>query len=406
MRVAWVTPYPPDRNRGGGHIREAHLLLALAERASITLITGGDVVDPAVRAAAERIVEVESNVGNWLDRGRLGRRVGDLWGATVSRTAREARALQGLRTAMIEPLANTDADVVLIEYTGLMPLIDHPDLARLRARSRWVVTAVNLPSRMADHQAAIMPKRRQRWLFRREAEVARRFETRLLSRYDHVITVSEEDRTSLEDPVGVDVVPNGVDLTRFVASPLPPDPRLVFTGALYTTPNTDAAAWFVGDILPRIRAARPDAVVDIVGLAPTPGIRDLGRLPGVEVHADVDDIRPFLERARVAVIPVRIGSGTRLKAMEAWASGRPVVGTSLGLEGLGAVDGKHALVADDAAGFAAAVVRVLADSDLARDLTAHGRVLAADHHGWSEAGQRFVAAITKASPGAADPPLA
>jgi glycosyltransferase involved in cell wall biosynthesis len=393
MRVAWVTPYPPDRNGGGGHIREAHLLLALAGRASITLITGGHVTDPAVLAAAERIVEVGPTTANWLERGRLARRAGDLWGATVSRTAREARALRSLRAAMVPPLAATDADVVLIEYTGLTPLVDEPALAGLRARSRWVVTAVNLPSRMADHQAAIMPKRRQRWLFRREAGVARRFETRLLGRYDQVIAVSEEDRASLAVPAGVEVVANGVDLARFSPSPLPAGHRLVYTGALYTTPNTDAAGWFAHHILPLVRGVVPDAVLDVVGLAPPPAVRDLGRLPGVRVHGDVDDVRPFLRAARVAVLPVRIGSGTRLKAMEAWASGRPVVGTTLGLEGLGAADGEHALVADDPAAFAAAVVRVLTDTELAHDLAERGRALAATHHDWTEAARRFVAVI-------------
>jgi glycosyltransferase involved in cell wall biosynthesis len=393
MRVAWVTPYPPDRNGGGGHIREAHLLAALAQRASITVITGGQVTDPAVVAAAERIVEVGPSTPNWLERGRLARRAGDLWGATMARTAREARALRSLRAAMVPPLAATDAEVVLIEYTGLTPLIDEPGLAGLRARSRWVVTAVNLPSRMADHQAAIMPKRRQRWLFRREAALARRFEARLLHRYDQVITVSEEDRASLAAPAGVEVVANGVDLARFSPSPLPTGHRLVYTGALYTTPNTDAAVWLARHILPRVRGEIPDAEVDLVGLAPPPAVRELGRLPGVRVHADVDDVRPFLRGARVAVIPVRIGSGTRLKALEAWASGRPVVGTTLGLEGLGAVDGEHALVADDPAAFATAVVRVLSDTDLAQGLAGRGRALAASHHGWTEAARRFVAVI-------------
>jgi glycosyltransferase involved in cell wall biosynthesis len=138
--------------------------------------------------------------------------------------------------------------------------------------------------------------------------------------------------------------------------------------------------------------------LDLVGRLPRPEVRALARTPGVEVHADVADTVPFLQDARVAVVPIRMGAGTRLKALEAMAAGRPVVGTRLGLEGLGVVHGRHALVADDSAAFADAVTALLLDADLAARMAANARPLVERDFGWDELGRRFVDAVLSASP--------
>src|SRR5207248_11277752 len=101
---------------------------------------------------------------------------------------------------------------------------------------------------------------------------------------------------------GVAVVPNGVDTRQFAATPLPDAHHLVFTGSLYCLPNIDGAQWFCREVLPRVRDAVTDVSVDIVGRDPTPEVRDLDRLPGVAVHADVPSVTPYLEQARVAVV--------------------------------------------------------------------------------------------------------
>jgi glycosyltransferase involved in cell wall biosynthesis len=116
----------------------------------------------------------------------------------------------------------------------------------------------------------------------------------------------------------------------------------------------------------------------------------LARLPGVALHADVPTVVPWLERARAAVVPLRIGSGTRLKALEAMAAGRPVVGTSVGLEGLGIEAGTHAVVTDDPSSFAAGVVQVLIDDDLAQRLARTGADHARRNFAWDAIGRRFV----------------
>jgi glycosyltransferase involved in cell wall biosynthesis len=102
----------------------------------------------------------------------------------------------------------------------------------------------------------------------------------------------------------------------------------------------------------------------------------------MELEADVPDVRPYLYRARATVVPLRVGSGTRLKALESMAAGRPVIGTSIGLAGLGIHDGEHALVADAAGTFAQAVVRVLEDDTLATELSLAGRQHVVERFRW------------------------
>jgi glycosyltransferase involved in cell wall biosynthesis len=162
---------------------------------------------------------------------------------------------------------------------------------------------------------------------------------------------------------------------------------------MHYPPNVDAVVWFCDAVLPRVQAAVPGASFDIVGRRPGPEVAALARRPGVRVHADVPDVRPHLAAARAVVVPVRMGSGTRIKALEAMAAGRPVAGTSVGLAGLDLCDGVHALVADDPAGLAAAVVRLLTDDEAARGLAARARAFVAERYAWSVVAGRFLEAL-------------
>jgi glycosyltransferase involved in cell wall biosynthesis len=219
------------------------------------------------------------------------------------------------------------------------------------------------------------------------------FERAAVRAFDRVITCSDEDAAALPPSGQVTVVPNGVDTAKFRPAPLPAAAKIVMTGALYTGPNVDGATWFCHEVIPLVQASRPDVELDIVGALPTDEVLALGRMGGVTVHADVADVLPFLHASRVAVVPLRLGSGTRLKALEALAAGRPVVGTSIGLEGLDLVDGQHALVADDPQAFATAILRLLGDDQLAAGLVTAGRRLVEDRYSWSHIADRFAEAV-------------
>lgn len=192
----------------------------------------------------------------------------------------------------------------------------------------------------------------------REAERYRRLVAELRARADLVVAAKDEPA------LGVDaVVPNAVavpPLAPYQRAPVPA--RLLMVGNLTYGPNRDGAAWILDEVLPLVRARRSDVVLDVVG----PGSESLGG-PGL-----VADLAPAYRSAAVALVPVRRGSGTRIKALEAWAHGVPVVATTLGVEGLGARDGVDLRVADTPEAFADAVVSLLDDPDEARRL-ADGR---------------------------------
>lgn len=140
-------------------------------------------------------------------------------------------------------------------------------------------------------------------------------------------------------------------------------PRLLFQGNLGYPPNIDAAQWLVGEIAPLVRSSVPDAEVRLVG-RPGTNVRELQRPGTVTVVGEVPAMEHELAQASVAVVPVRYGSGTRIKILESFAHRVPVVSTTLGAEGLDAVDGVHLLLADDPVEFSAAIRRLLADAQL------------------------------------------
>ncbi len=202
--------------------------------------------------------------------------------------------------------------------------------------------------------------------------------------------MSDQDVRRLGGAGRVVVVPNGVDLDRFRPSPLPAAPRLLFSGTFNWEPNIDGAVWLCRELFPRIRSRVPDATLVVVGRDPDQRVRDLAGTPGAEFHFDVPSILPFVESARVALVPLRMGSGTRLKALEALAAGRPVAGTTVGLEGLDLDDGKSAAIADDPDALADRVARLCQDDDHARQLVETGRRIVEERYSWDRIGDSYI----------------
>jgi len=164
--------------------------------------------------------------------------------------------------------------------------------------------------------------------------------------------------------------------------------------ALSYDANFDAMDYFLGAILPQVQAARPDARLRITGRATPALVAALPRAEGVEFTGYLDDVRPAVARAWAEVVPLRKGGGTRLKVLEALALGTPVVSTSKGIEGLALEDGRHVLVADSSADFAAATARLLGEPDLRARLAAAGRQTAREHYDWQASGQRLNELVT------------
>lgn len=231
---------------------------------------------------------------------------------------------------------------------------------------------------------------------------AYRYERAACQRFRQVIAVSREDAEIMRREYGVEAVtdvPTGVDTSFFRPSG---DERrepynLVFTGSMDWLPNEDAISYFTKEILPLIKQSVPEVTLTVVGRNPFSSLIELAkRDPSIIVTGRVEDVRPFIERAAAYVVPLRVGGGTRIKIYEAMAMEKAIVSTTVGAEGLPLTDGHELLLADTPEAFASAVVRVLKDENLARELGARAAQIVRERFGWDAVAASFAGICERA----------
>ncbi len=239
-------------------------------------------------------------------------------------------------------------------------VVDFVDLEDEKARRRTRIMAPsrssNVPARIRQAVGAAQERMNvQDW---------RQFQRSVAGEVDRVTLCSDQDVRSSGLPNAV-VVPNTYARpARAVGRDKIGDPpTLLLQGTLAYKPNTDAANWLVGEIAPRIWSRIPSTEVRLVG-TPIPEVKLLHRPPAVTVVGQVPTMEPELARADIATVPIRFGSGTRVKILESFAHRVPVVSTTIGAEGFDVVDGVHLLLADDPEAFASACERLLTDTGL------------------------------------------
>lgn len=399
-RVLWVTDEAPDRMLSGGSIRQSHLFEALASAYPTDLLIAGALVGDEVRALAEHVTELQTRLAPWTAH-PVGRRALSLAISLGSPYPLAAYPAFPARRALARELRERSQryDLVCVEHASLAPLIP------ARRSGRWMITFHHLLSGMIGSEATLAPGRRQLWYRLRDERKARALERRAVEAYDVSIVCSEEDAAALAATAGeeaaarIAVVPNGVNTAQFTATPVPLVPAVLFPGYFGYAPNSDGARWFCAEVWPRLRQSVPDATLVLAGRKPTPEVLALGELPGVSVHPDVPSMLPYFQSARAVIVPLRVGTGTRLKALEGMAAGRPVVGTTTGLSGLGITDGVHARIADDPAAMADALGEVLRRDALADSLARAGRAHVEHRFDWTRIGAQLVELATQAMGG-------
>ena len=223
----------------------------------------------------------------------------------------------------------------------------------------------------------------------------RAFEGKMCRQFDSVVAVSSEDREQMLNEYraeSVFEVPTGVDTNFFrpgrsrQSSPH----NIVFTGSMDWLPNEDAIHYFTEQIMPRIKQTFADATLTVVGRNPSASLLELAKKdPSIIVTGRVADVRPYIERAAAYIVPLRIGGGTRLKIYEAMAMEKAIVSTTIGAEGLPVKNGGDLLLADTAEPFAEAVIRVLKDKILARDLGNRAAATVRSKFGWERVAECF-----------------
>jgi glycosyltransferase involved in cell wall biosynthesis len=284
-----------------------------------------------------------------------------------------------------------DADLVICDF--LAPAVNMPnDLTAPTVLFQHNVEAM-IWQRHAEVSTSTVRRAYMSEQFRRMAM----FERDACHGFDHVIAVSEEDADMMRrrySAPSVSSVPTGVDVEYFTpAGRTNRNPHeLVFTGSMDWMPNDDAMAWFLQEILPKVRAKLPDVVVTVVGREPSDRLRaHAERLGCVEVTGRVPDVRPYLERAAVFIVPMRVGGGTRLKIFEAMAMGLPVVSTAIGAEGLPLTNNETIMLRDHPEEFANGVIELLAHPRLTPEIGRTGQILVRESFGWQGVAAAFMA---------------
>lgn len=226
----------------------------------------------------------------------------------------------------------------------------------------------------------------QRPVLALEARRLAAYEAEVFAWFDHHTIISDQDRQLLPHPqrAQVQLVPNGIALDVFQPQPQAPKTcELVFCGNMGYHPNIDAACWLADEILPLVQQQHPQARLLVAGTTPAPRVLALARRPGVVVSGWLPDIRSAYAQARVFVAPMRVGTGLQNKLLEAMAMQLPCVTTPLANNALGGTPGQHLLVADSAAGLAAAIAGLLADEAAAAQLARRGRTFVRATYDWA-----------------------
>ena len=373
-------PFPPDK---GDRIRTYHILKWLSSRATIHLACLADEnVDPlTLSALAELCERIEI-----IPHGGQGRWARALWsfakGGTISEGVFDSQALKTLLTRW---KGEHHYDAVFASASSLVPYLRRKELRDISA----VIDLVDVDS--------------QKWLDyagngRKPMDFVLRAEGRRLRCVEHEIAgwaravtlVSEAEAALYRESCGVSDGPvhairNGVDLDYYHADSQTTSKTTsgcVFVGALDYRPNVDGAVWFCREAWPEIRRRVPDATLTLVGRRPVPAVQRLAECPGVELAGQVPDVRPFLARAAVAVVPLRLARGVQNKVLEAMAMRKAVISSPQAVAGIRAEPGRDLLIASSPQEWAETVCLLLGDPARCEKLGESGRSYVEANHRW------------------------
>jgi len=383
-------PYPPT---DGGRIRVFNLLRQAAREFETTVLALETEPTDVASLHLLREISIEARLISFSSSPRtppLSPRavLRALWGDVPLTVGRYV--LPAYRRALEALLASEPFDVVHVEMIHLAPYLG---CIRRGTRAPVLLSTQNVDSDVWDRAAPHQPSRWRRALFRWQANVFRRMERRVGCRFDGITAASERDAALWRRVAGscpVEVIDNGVDLEAYAVQPEAEEPNTcAFTASYDWLPNADAVVHFCSEVWPRIRQRVPNARFYAVGKEPPPSMLRWHGRDGVTVTGRVPEIQPYIAKASVYVVPLRIGGGTRLKILEAMASGKAIVSTPIGCEGLEVTPGRELLVAESPEAFAQSVVALMGDATRRRELGTHARRRVEERYGWEAIGARM-----------------
>jgi glycosyltransferase involved in cell wall biosynthesis len=374
-RLAFVSPvflFPTDT---GGRIRSTNILRGLkGGKFDVTLIGPG--APEQLRDWARDIDTICDRFVPWASpppRPRWRRAIDLLGSLPINVAADRSRAGRQL---VQDTLAAQQFDVAVFDFV-------HAAVLRpAHVNSATVCFTHNVEAEIFERHAERASGLAMRLLWASQFRKMKQFEEAALPQFSRVVAVSDRDAARFRERYAlkeISVIPTGVDLEFFSWAEPPAidthcSPTVVFTGSMDWAANVDGIGHFLENIWPTVTRLVPSARLIVVGRSPPPSLIAAGRLlANVQFTGFVDDVRPYVHAAHVFTIPLRVGGGTRIKAFEAMAMGCPVVSTTIGIEGLDVQDRVHFLRRDSAADQANAIVELIGNANLRRDLARRAR---------------------------------
>lgn len=389
MRILHVMPYSPVPPNFGGATRVYHILKNLARSNDVTVLSYGTPEDERNlrETFGQELRDVHVVPLPW--RGKM-RRLAQMYALCTRQSffhfLTDTRKMQRTIDGIVE---KNDFDIVYVEFphmagfrypAGALKILDAHNVEYEIYRQMWVRGSSPL----------------RKLHYRYEYSNLFRYEVGVYRKQDAIVVTSENDKEMINrhcPAVPKFVVPNGVDTQYFCNGKEPAEPfSLIFSGTIGYMPNYDGISYFLDDIFPLIQQQIPEVKIYIVGMSPPDDLKRR-RSDRIIVTDFVPDVRPYFEKAAVYVVPLRLGSGTRLKLLEAMSMHKPVVTTTIGSEGIDITHGESVLVADKPEDFADAVVTLLRDSALRKKIARTGNELVRQRYDWSIIGQHLNASL-------------
>lgn len=391
MVITSELPWPLNT---GGHIRSFHILKALSQQFNVRVIAGVERKDdPGLSTLGQNGIRVVPAIQDRRSPlGELGR--------VVSSVVREEPYVMfnrhnrsAMRQEIRQQLAEKSPDVIYLDH------LDPLAFRKLFPKVPIVADLHNVYSTLAK-RVATERKFPVNLYLHNEARLLGYMEQQVAAAASVIMTVSGAEQAQFQGLGGrkVRLVPNGVDCAAFSKYPVGRNheyPTLLYLGALSWQPNAKAAEFLARNVMPQILKERSDVKLQIVGRNPGPEVNALAELPNVEVHANVPDVGVYLEQASILAVPLDSGGGTRLKILEAFAAGLPVVSTPVGCEGIECRHEEHLFVADRER-FAEGLIETINAPQMAAKFAERGRQLAEETYDWSVIGESACSAVAEA----------
>jgi glycosyltransferase involved in cell wall biosynthesis len=393
MHIAILDEELPFPLTSGKRIRTFNLLQRLADRHRLTYFCHRSADVAESRIAAQRFADlgIETVVVDRPVPPKSGPKFYARLAANLCSSlpySVTTHASSELRNAIRTFARKNEVDLWHCEWTPYAEMMRGLDVGP------WIVMAHNVESLIWQRYTETEANPVKRWYVRRQWQKFEEFERWAYSAARRIIAVSPDDARLIRERFGawhVDVVDNGVDTNYFRPLHLPREPKtILFLGSLDWRPNLDGVRMMLENIFPTVQAFEPGAKLLLVGRNPPDWLRQQARhLHGIELHGSVPDVRPFIARAGIMAVPLRIGGGSRLKILESLASGLPVVSTKIGAEGLELEAEKHLDIVDGVERMAEALIAAIRNPDRIREQAEAGRRKVLERYNWGMLADRL-----------------